>query len=398
LGEERREGLTDEELLGLKDVVLKSPPIKSRSLDALIFVVECDGKEYRIGVIGKEAYEAVKKHGYKDAQGRIHLKVPASALREKGAGWISEPRAWRWRSTSGWLRARVLSLMARRVEASFSELVRELNAHPVEVGVEVAKLVAEGTLADLGRGLLRYRSRWTAEEVKRMFTRRARLGPMFPFVDSTWNPVKGCHHACCYCYRVKYGGEGKPRLIEDAFKRRFKPGAFVFACDLSDLFAEGVPREWVVRVLEVVRAHPETLFLLLTKNPRRYNEFVDIMPHNVVLGATVETDLDHVASELSQAPPPSTRLEAMRGLEWPFKFISVEPVLRFSRRFSERIAECEPIAVAVGYDNHGHGLPEPSMEEVEGLIEELEGEGIVVVRKTIRPAWWEIRYHVEMGA
>lgn len=91
MGEERREGLTDEELLGLKDVVLKSPPIKSRSLDALIFVVECDGKEYRIGVIGKEAYEAVKKHGYKDAQGRIHLKVPASALREKGAGWISEP-------------------------------------------------------------------------------------------------------------------------------------------------------------------------------------------------------------------------------------------------------------------------------------------------------------------
>jgi hypothetical protein len=86
------EGLKDEDLLGLVDVTLKKPPIKSRSMpDTLVFIVEYRGKEYRVGVIGQAAFESVKKHGYKDANGQIHLRIPSTALREKGAGWINEP-------------------------------------------------------------------------------------------------------------------------------------------------------------------------------------------------------------------------------------------------------------------------------------------------------------------
>ncbi|MEM2263475.1 MAG: hypothetical protein QW160_04555 [Candidatus Bathyarchaeia archaeon] len=58
-------------------------------MDALIFEVEYRGRRYRLGVIGKEALESLKKHGYKDSEGRIHLRVPQSLLREP-IGWLNE--------------------------------------------------------------------------------------------------------------------------------------------------------------------------------------------------------------------------------------------------------------------------------------------------------------------
>jgi hypothetical protein len=83
------EGLREEDLIGLVDVVLKKS-IQSKSLpDTLVFTVEHNGREYRIGVIGKQALESVKKHGYKDANGKVHLRIPSTALREEGAGWIN---------------------------------------------------------------------------------------------------------------------------------------------------------------------------------------------------------------------------------------------------------------------------------------------------------------------
>ena len=91
LGEESQP-LTDEDLLGLTEVVLRRPPIQSRSMpETKIFIVEHGGKEYRIGVIGNEAYESIKKHGWKDSEERIHLLVPKTCLREEGCGWINTP-------------------------------------------------------------------------------------------------------------------------------------------------------------------------------------------------------------------------------------------------------------------------------------------------------------------
>jgi hypothetical protein len=53
--------------------------------------------------------------------------------------------------------------------------------------------------------------------------------------------------------------------------------------------------------------HPKTWFLLLTKNPERYKDFLGSMPKNVVLGATIETDSYelYLQYRISQAPLPS---------------------------------------------------------------------------------------------
>jgi hypothetical protein len=89
--EASKQPLTDMDLgIALVDTVMVDRPRQSRTLDALIFTVEHGGKQYRIGVIGQEALESVKKHGYRDTDGRIHLVVPQTALREVGCGWINE--------------------------------------------------------------------------------------------------------------------------------------------------------------------------------------------------------------------------------------------------------------------------------------------------------------------
>jgi hypothetical protein len=88
---EEKRPITDEDIFGLVDVVVKRV-IQSRSMpNTLVFIVSYEGHEYRIGVIGKEAYEAVKKHGYKTRDGTIHLRIPRTCLRESGCGWINTP-------------------------------------------------------------------------------------------------------------------------------------------------------------------------------------------------------------------------------------------------------------------------------------------------------------------
>ncbi|MEM2240558.1 MAG: hypothetical protein QXL27_09725 [Candidatus Bathyarchaeia archaeon] len=81
--------ITDEDLLGLVEVRLLRI-VESKSMpDTKVFTVEYGGRTYRVGVIGKDAYEAVKKHGYKTEDGTVILRIPRTVLRDEGAGWIT---------------------------------------------------------------------------------------------------------------------------------------------------------------------------------------------------------------------------------------------------------------------------------------------------------------------
>ena len=217
----------------------------------------------------------------------------------------------------------------------------------------------------------------------------------------SWNPVTGCWHGCVYCWarrlaltRLKrhphYALHGfEPAFNERAMSRRFKPGEWVFVSDMGDLWGSWVPREWIERVLEVVRANPRTEFFFLTKNPIRYFEFLDRMPGNATLGATVETSRNEGYERVSRAPKPSERLEAMAELNWPRKVVVVEPVLDFDLdEFAEALKRVKPVEVYVGYDNYGHRLPEPPLAKVKALVSRLESLTRVHA-KSLRPAWYE---------
>ncbi len=221
----------------------------------------------------------------------------------------------------------------------------------------------------------------------------------FELITESWNPVTGCLHECTYCWAKRLANERlkdsrryregfKPRLNREEFKRRFR-GGVVFITDMGDLFGDFIPKDWILTVLRYVRRFSNTFFLFLTKNPKRYFEFIDEIPGNVILGATVETDKDEIYKGISKAPRPSERIEAMKKLEWEAKYLSIEPILDFSPRFVEEIEEINPFAVYIGYDNYGNRLPEPRLDKTLSLIKELRERGFLILKGTLRRAWYE---------
>jgi DNA repair photolyase len=196
--------------------------------------------------------------------------------------------------------------------------------------------------------------------MSRMFTVDGR--PM-----KTWNVFVGCRFDCTYCNARKtaltrlrgserYKGGFKPHLVEKKeLKRRFRPGDFVFVAYMGDIsFA---PWEVVRDILRIISSQPDVRFLFCTKNPAVYMDWELRFPDNLYLGATIESNFDH---GLSKAPAPARRYEAMRTLQHPRKFVSIEPLMNFHlRTLVDWMKEIRPDIIEVGPDNYHNNLPEP---------------------------------------
>lgn len=108
----------------------------------------------------------------------------------------------------------------------------------------------------------------------------------------TANIIKGCQHACqwqmpngnraqCYAKSLsdKFGmsklGFAHLRFDDKEFETvlRHQPLSAIFMDSMSDLLGIGVPDDWIERVVELIRAKPEMIFQVLTKNPRRLRDF-----------------------------------------------------------------------------------------------------------------------------
>jgi len=163
---------------------------------------------------------------------------------------------------------------------------------------------------------------------------------------------------------------------------------------MSDIGYPNIPCEVIETVFDRIELQPDTKFLLLTKNPKFYNDYIWSLPDNVVCGATIETDLVRVSNAYTFAPDPTTRIDELvwascnrDDLDY---FACIEPVLRFSSptEFARKIRPFEPWGIAVGYDNYGNELDEPPLHETLQLVKELK-KFTTVYEKTIRKAWWE---------
>lgn len=194
----------------------------------------------------------------------------------------------------------------------------------------------------------------------------------------TWNVYVGCLFNCTYCnarkaaltrfkHAPRYRGGFIPHLVEEELRRRFKPGEFVFIAYMGDI-AFATRRE-VELILSVVSNFPETTFLFLTKNPKCYLRWGLQYPENLYLGATIETDIDR---GLTKAPAPVERYWGMKVLDYPRKFISIEPVMEFNLPvFLYWMKEIQPQIIEVGADNYHNHLIEPSWSKVEDLLSML---------------------------
>ncbi|KLU63087.1 phage protein Gp37/Gp68 [Peptococcaceae bacterium CEB3] len=148
-----------------------------------------------------------------------------------------------------------------------------------------------------------------------------------PYCDHTWSPVTGCFHGCTYCFARRIAQRFKgSKAFPNGFAPSFHPGRLteplklkrpsrIFVSDMGDLFGDWVPTEWIKQVLQVVEQCPQHTFLFLTKNPKRYADFV--FPSNAWIGTSVENQAaaDERIPLLLRTPAATVR------------FISAEPLL-----------------------------------------------------------------------
>ncbi len=159
------------------------------------------------------------------------------------------------------------------------------------------------------------------------------------WTDSTWNPVRGCTKVspgCKHCYAEAFaerfrGVKGHP--YEQGFDLRLVPekltepllwpaSRMVFVNSMSDLFQEGVPDEYVIKVARVMQSADWHTYQVLTKRSDRMRKllngklsFAANLPH-IWWGVSVE--------DKKYGLP---RIEDLRNADAEVRFLSVEPLL-----------------------------------------------------------------------
>ncbi|HEX2950851.1 MAG TPA: DUF5131 family protein [Armatimonadota bacterium] len=227
----------------------------------------------------------------------------------------------------------------------------------------------------------------------------------------SWNPVDGrCGHECFYCYATnirenrKLNGEPteeslKPHLIkrrlaapvksplpsDDAAAASNGMAHTVFVGSMHDLFGEWIPREWILNIFDAIRQGPDSwTYFFLTKNPKRYLDFIDDFPRNCWLGATVDgsdrtnnnvEDTENVFRELKKTRPDLTRCVSCEPLLGPVKFNDISLV-------NWMIIGCQSVV-------KDHPGVQPKVEWVaELLVQARQGNCKVYCKKNLAPTEW----------
>ncbi|MDK2815663.1 MAG: hypothetical protein PWR22_291 [Moorella sp. (in: firmicutes)] len=154
------------------------------------------------------------------------------------------------------------------------------------------------------------------------------------WTESTWNPVTGCSKisaGCKHCYAERMAHRlqmmGNPRY-KNGFKLTLHPDLLelplkwhrprmIFVNSMSDLYHEDIPKEFILKVFEVMnKAHWHT-FQILTK---RVERLVEIAPRvhwtpNIWQGVTIENQ------------DVAYRINFIRQIPATVRFLSCEPLI-----------------------------------------------------------------------
>ena len=217
---------------------------------------------------------------------------------------------------------------------------------------------------------------------------------------TTWNPFKGCHFDCTYCEpsfkrqakRQKKNCEKCYHYTPHEHPERLKPGKvpkadIIFVAGNGDLaFAN---RDFISDIIDTVKEtnkkYPDRIYYFQSKRPECLAPFTKDFPENAILLTTLETNRDDGYSKISKAPVPTVRHQQIRDLDYPRKVLTLEPLVDFDLEpFLQMILDVAPEYVWMGYDSKNCGLPEPSEEKVQALIDALKEHGIPVKAKILR--------------
>jgi protein gp37 len=154
------------------------------------------------------------------------------------------------------------------------------------------------------------------------------------WTGSTWNPVTGCvkiSPGCLNCYAERmakrlqamgqpnYAAGFKLALHEHVLDLplKWKKPQTIFVNSMSDLFLKGIPKEFIIRLFNVMQQARLHTFQVLTKRSERLLELSTQLPwsSNIWMGVTVENK-DYIH-----------RIDDLRNCGAYIKFLSIEPLL-----------------------------------------------------------------------
>jgi len=200
-------------------------------------------------------------------------------------------------------------------------------------------------------------------------------GNMYEFVTHTWNPIRGkCMHECSYCYMKniwkRFEKQRELRLDEKSLKDNLKKDSFIFVGSSTDMFAENVPDEWIIKVLKKCQEYPNNNYLFQSKNSERMAKFIQLFPSKFMVCTTIETNRDY---NISKAPKPLNRVTGLLKFPRDCRMVTIEPIIDFDLdEMVSMIKNIQPKWVNIGADsNKTHNLLEPSKEKILLLINEL---------------------------
>jgi len=152
------------------------------------------------------------------------------------------------------------------------------------------------------------------------------------WTELTWNPASGCTKispGCKYCYAetIAEGKRGttafpvgfdvveKPRKLGEP--ARVKKPSLVFTNSMTDMFHEDISDAYRERIVDAMKDAPQHRYQVLTKRPEIAARFfaTRAAPACMWLGVTIE--LQKTAD----------RLDVLRSIEAPVRFVSAEPLL-----------------------------------------------------------------------
>lgn len=237
--------------------------------------------------------------------------------------------------------------------------------------------------------------------------------------DATWNPVTGCLHGCDYCYarriakrfgwnlmpiftdypilREPMKGDGKIQPFPFDFTPTFHkyrldiPSRWtrprtIFVCSMADLFGEWVPDEWIDDVIRVTQQATWHRYLFLTKNPERYDAWLERFEESKVEGLDVIKNCWFGASA-------SNNQELERANRTRATWLSIEPIRERidteEDQFGEHIQNPDGVLemtrwlwVVIGAETgNSRNKVRPRKEWIEAIVDRCDFYGIPVFMK-----------------